>query len=111
MVIVAVAVGYYLTGPGPRWRGAEVVVVEPRGSRLWVGIETCGGERRVRIVEQSADRVVVQGWIRWNTHNDCYDLGDEVVELDEPLGDRQVIDAETGDVVARGGPETAPIAG
>lgn len=100
-VLVVAVVGYYFTGPGPRWRGAEVLSVAPTESGLWVGVQTCGGQRRVRLVEESSTRVVLQAWIRWDTDDDCDDLGDEEIDLAEPLGERQVIDRETGEVVTR----------
>ena len=64
------------------------------GRVLTVGIDSCNAEPTLVIGEQSDARVVLAATAERNAGGDCADGG--VVTLDEPLGDRALLDATTG---------------
>lgn len=69
------------------------------GSRLLVGVDSCGGDP-VTIVEETAStvRVQVQATVSRGTGPACMDVAELL--LREPLADRLLIDEATGDGVS-----------
>lgn len=71
--------------------------MSPDGRSIAVAVDSCNAEPVVEIGEQSADRVVVSATAERNAGRDCADVVSVV--LDEPLGDRRLVDGSTGDDV------------
>ena len=65
-------------------------------TRLELSVDTCGAEISVD-VEETADEVRILAETEGGEKAECLDS--TVVALDEPLGDRRVVDASTGDEV------------
>jgi hypothetical protein len=78
-------------------RVAILLTVSPDGRMLAVGLDSCNAEPVVEIVEQTAERVVLAAVAERNAGGDCADVVS--VTLDDPLGDRRLIDGSTGDDV------------
>lgn len=83
----------------------RVVVGEPSSTRLELGVNTCNQNPQAE-VEESAEDVRIQivvDQVQTGDRNDCAD--NTKVVLKEPLGDRQVVNAETGKVIQVTPPE------
>lgn len=72
--------------------------MEVRGSSLAVGPH-CHEDARVRL-DEGPDEVRLTFEVRGESMGDCYDTVE--VELDGPLDDRPLVDAETGMPVRTG---------
>jgi hypothetical protein len=74
----------------------RVDVVANDGRTLWVAVASCNGNPGIE-VDQSATQVVLRAR-GGTTNNDCGDI--VCVQLEEPLGERAVLDGTTGEPVA-----------
>lgn len=79
-------------------REASIAYWQPHtAQRIEVGLGSC----RANVVEvearESETEVRIRVWVKGGIDADCQDIVS--IDLDEPLGDRQVIDAESGDRV------------
>jgi hypothetical protein len=68
--------------------------------RILVGIGSCRAEIDKVATEETASEVRIKVWVKGGTNLDCAD--GVTIELEEPVGDRKVIDEESGEVVPRG---------
>lgn len=86
------------TGPQPMT--IDYVELLPSGTRMFVYLNepTCGAVVDYRLEERSSTVVVEVFYISPPDGSDCRSGAD--VTLSEPLGDRTVLDANTGDVDA-----------
>ncbi len=82
-------------------RITSLLTVSPDGRSIAVAVDSCNAEPVVEIVEQSADRVVVLAIAERNAGGDCTDVVSVI--LNEPLGDRRLVDGSTGDDVITDG--------
>lgn len=80
---------------GRGWEARRITRVEADGSRLSVGAH-CHPDARASAVE-SDDTVEVRFEVKGDHMGDCYGVAE--VELERPLGDRQVIDATSDERV------------
>lgn len=83
---------------GDDWETQPVGQVEVDGARLIVGVH-CHPDARATATE-SNDTIEVTFEVSGDYMGDCYDVA--TVELERPLGDRQVLDASTGEPVLVG---------
>jgi hypothetical protein len=85
-------------GCGEDRRQVAIFDVSPDGpTRLVLSVESCNASPRAHVDEHD-DRVVVT--VTADDRDDMDDCADGVVvELDEPLGDRELVDGSTGDAV------------
>ena len=78
-----------------------ILEAEPRPqAQLYVDVAACGSQPHVTTLEESSDavRVGVSIWRHFRTGGD--DCADSItIDLNEPLGQRTVIDASTGQPV------------
>lgn len=99
--VVLVLAGVVFLFQGEYRARTEVLeAVESGDGRLTLTIKTCDGDPQVEQMDEGADEVRID--VR-STHylwgsDECLDQLD--VQLDEPLGERELVDVETGDVVA-----------
>ncbi len=89
-------------GLGSETAAINTVIGAPEETTLELGVATCNATLTTEVVE-AADTVTITVTAEDTTTFDCQD-STEVV-LDEPLGQRQVIDGSTGEVVALTPPE------
>jgi hypothetical protein len=69
----------------------------PDSSSLELSIDTCGATVKSVDVEETAEEVRISVETEGGEGPECLDS--TVAELDEPLGDRRVVDASTGNEV------------
>ena len=79
--------------------GAHIVEASAREEavRLNLTVGSCNGDLTTE-VEESPSQVTVTVTARDDTNDDCLD--GLIVHLNQPLGDRQLLDGVTGDVVS-----------
>lgn len=93
VIAVAVAVLALVLASCGGWQGMPIDAVEADGRRLLVGVH-CEDDARVQ-VEESADEVVLSLQGKGRLLGECADAIE--VLLDEPPGDRTVIDKANGE--------------
>lgn len=94
LAVAVLAVGCGLVPQDARILQAAIAADDP--TRLELMVDSCNADVSTDVVE-SADEVVVTVTVRNDTQDDCADLA--VVELDEPLADRAVVDGARGEPV------------
>ena len=100
LAYVALWVAAAETGFPGNWFGApdaQVTAVygEPGSTRLEVSVGTCNQEPRVTAVETGRTvRIVTNEKVPRHSSGDCMDS--DVIELEQPLGNRVVVDDSTG---------------
>lgn len=94
LTVAALVAGCALVPKDARILQAAVSADDP--TRLELEVDSCNADVSTEVVE-SADEVVVTVTVRNDTRNDCADL--VVVELDEPLADRALVDGARGEPV------------
>ncbi len=86
----------------------EAVLTAP--DMVELSVPSCNGNPAITVLEQEPDqvRVEVETTVpgRFAGSDDCLDLVQ--VELDEPLGERPLVDLTTGDPITLGVPEEFP---
>lgn len=86
----------------------EAVLTAP--DMVELSVPSCNGNPAITVLEQEPDQVRVEVATtvpgRFAGSDDCLDLVQ--VELDEPLGERPLVDLTTGDPITLGVPEEFP---
>lgn len=78
---------------GDEWRATEIGLVEVADQRLIVGPH-CNDDARVT-AEETDEEILVSFEVKGEVEGECYGVAEVV--LDEPVGDRTLIDAATGE--------------
>lgn len=73
----------------------EAYVTED-GRELQLGVNSCNADLKVEVREDE-ERVAIRVTVRNDTMDDCMD--GVTVALEEPLGERELVDAATGQAV------------
>ena len=101
VTVASVATGIILAGTVACGGGRKEVSLSYWRPSTAQAIEVGLGSCRADVVEveakESETEVRIRVWIKGGMDADCQDTIS--IDLDEPLGDRQVIDAESGDRV------------
>jgi len=92
------AVGLVLTSCGD-WNDKGITSYSLDGDSRVLVAGHCNEAGRVHVVDESATQVVLRLEVRGDHRGDCLEC--PAVELDDPVGDRAVIDATTDDPVPR----------
>jgi hypothetical protein len=101
-VSIAVAGTLALVGCGPNERRAPVYLTTARlegAERLVIEVPSCNGEPVITELVQEADGVTVAVTSTTRREGDSC-LDGVTIDLDEPLGDRPVIDGTSGNEIA-----------
>ena len=93
LCILLVVCGPIAGACGDTWDRSEIDLVEVDGNRLIVGVD-CSEENRAS-AEESSTEIVVTYELRGAHMGDCYSTVE--IALDDPVGEREIIDAETGE--------------
>ena len=97
-IVGLMLVGVVAWAAWPKWETTTIGVVAVSGAQLEISTYSCGGEVRADVDEQADEVTITVSVFDEPNQVDC-DGNREMVTLDAPLGDRELVDGSNGEVL------------